>query len=167
MNKAVYYLSAKDNSNQEYLAGDEVEINLADNLSPQVKIERPDKSDEFLNLDKQLKNNYISYDKTKMVGNYKVFSGSILINEFSINTDPRESVTKYLTVSDFNDYLKKIDFKGKHITINKDENPAKVILQSRFGSELWKYFILIALVLAIAEMTIARNTRKEMANVKE
>ena len=167
MNKAVYYLSAKDNSNQEYLAGDEVEINLADNLSPQIKIERPGELDDFLNLDKQLKNNYISYDKTKTVGNYKVFSGSNLINEFSVNTDPRESVTKYLTESDFNDYLKKIDFKGKHIIINKDENPAKVILQSRFGSELWKYFILIALLLAIAEMTIARNTRKEMTNVKE
>ena len=167
MNKAVYYLSAKDNSNQEYLAGDEVEINLADNLSPQIKIERPDKSDDFLNLDKQLKNNYISYDKTKTVGNYKVFSGSNLINEFSVNTDPRESVTKYLTESDFNDYLKKINFKGRHIVIIKDEDPAKVILQSRFGSELWKYFILIALLLAIAEMTIARNTRKEMTNVKE
>ena len=79
MNKAVYYLSSKDNSNQEYLAGDEIEINLADNLSPQIKIERPDKWDEFLNLDKQLRNNYISYDKTKTVGNYKVFSGSNLI----------------------------------------------------------------------------------------
>ena len=166
VNKAVYYLSAKDNSSQEYLAGNEIEINLADNLSPQVKIERPDKSDDFLNLDKQLKNNYISYNKTKTVGDYKVFSGSKLIYEFSVNTDPRESVTKYLTESDFNDYLKKISFKGEHIVINKDENPAKVILQSRFGSELWKYFILIALLLAIAEMTIARNTRKEMVNVK-
>ncbi len=167
MNKAVYYLAAKDNSNQEYLAGDEVEINLADNLSPQVKIERPDKSDEFLNLDKQLKNNYISYDKTKTAGNYKVFSGSNLINEISINTDPRESVTKYLTESDFNDYLKKINFKGRHIIIAKDQNPSEVILQSRFGSELWKYFILVALLLAILEMTIARNTKKQMVTIKE
>lgn len=167
MNKAVYYLSAKNNSNQEYLAGDEIEINLADNLSPQIKIERPDKSDDFLNLDKQLRNNYISYNKTKIVGNYKIFSDSKLINEISVNTNPRESVIKYLTQNDFNDYLKKINFKGKHIEIDKDQNPTQVILQSRFGSELWKYFILIALLFAIVEMTIARNTRKEMVNVKE
>jgi hypothetical protein len=167
MNKAVYYLAAKDNGNQEYLAGDEIEINLAINLSPQIKIDRPDKTDDFLNLDKNLQNNYISYDKTKIVGNYKVFSGSRIIDEIAVNTDPRESVTKYLSETDFNDYLKKIDFKGKHIVVAKNENPAKVILQSRFGSELWKYFILIALLLAIVEMTIARNTRKEMVSVNE
>jgi Aerotolerance regulator N-terminal/von Willebrand factor type A domain/CARDB len=167
MNKAVYYLGAKDNGNQEYLAGDEIEINLANNLSPQIKIDRPDKTDDFLNLDKNLQNNYISYDKTKIVGNYKVFSGSRIIDEIAVNTDPRESVTKYLSETDFNDYLKKIDFKGKHIVVAKNENPAKVILQSRFGSELWKYFILIALLLAIVEMTIARNTRKEMVSVNE
>jgi hypothetical protein len=167
MNKAVYYLAAKDNGNLEYLAGDEIEINLANNLSPQIKIDRPDKTDDFLNLDKNLQNNYISYDKTKIVGNYKVFSGSRIIDEIAVNTDPRESVTKYLSGTDFNDYLKKIDFKGKHIVIAKNENPARVILQSRFGSELWKYFILIALLLAIVEMTIARNTRKEMVIVNE
>ena len=167
MNKAVYYLAAKDNANQEYLAGDEIEINLANNLSPQIKIDRPDKTDDFLNLDKNLQNNYISYDKTKIVGNYKVFSGSRIIDEIAVNADPRESVTKYLSGTDFNDYLKKIDFKGKHIVVAKNENPARVILQSRFGSELWKYFILIALLLAIVEMTIARNTRKEMVSVNE
>ncbi len=167
MNKAVYYLAAKDNSNQEYLAGDQIEINLSDNLSPQIKIERPDNSDEFLNLDKDLKNNYISYDKTQSVGNYKVFSGSRIINDISVNTDPRESVTKYLGESEFNDYLKKINFKGKHIVVAKDQNPTEVILQSRFGSELWKYFILIALLLAIVEMTIARNTKKEMVAIKK
>jgi hypothetical protein len=167
MNKAVYYLAAKDNSNREYLAGDEIEINLADNLTPQIKIERPDKSDDFLNLDKNLQNNYVSYDKTKIVGNYKVFSGSQIIDEIAVNTDPRESVTKYLSESDFNDYLKKINFKGKHIVVAKNQNPAEVILQSRFGSELWKYFILVVLLLAIVEMTIARNTKKEMVNVKE
>ena len=167
MNKAVYYLAAKDNGNQEYLAGNEIEINLSNNLTPQIKIERPDNSDDFLNLDKNLQNNYISYDKTKIVGNYKVFSGSQIIDEIAVNTDPRESVTNYLSEGDFDDYLKKIDFKGKHIVVAKNQDPAKVILQSRFGSELWKYFILIALLLAIIEMAIARNTRKEMVNVNQ
>jgi hypothetical protein len=167
MNKAVYYLAAKDNGNQEYLAGNEIEINLSNNLAPQIKIERPDNSDDFLNLDKNLQNNYISYDKTKIVGNYKVFSGSQIIDEIAVNTDPRESVTNYLSEGDFDDYLKKIDFKGKHIVVAKNQDPAKVILQSRFGSELWKYFILIALLLAIIEMAIARNTRKEMVNVNK
>lgn len=172
MNKAVYYLAAKDNPEKEYLSGDEIAINLGridrfagGNISSQVKIERPDNSDEYLNLDKQLKNNYISYGNTEQVGNYKIFSGSKIVNEISVNTDPAESVTKYLTTTSgdgFNDYLKKINFKGRHIEIPKNQDPAKVVLQSRFGSELWKYFILIALILALVEMAVARNAKKEI-----
>jgi len=37
-----------------------------------------------------------------------------------------------------------------------------MILQARFGSELWRYFVLIAILLALVEMTIARNAKKEM-----
>jgi hypothetical protein len=36
------------------------------------------------------------------------------------------------------------------------------ILQSRFGVELWKYCLLAALLLAIAEMLIARDSRKNI-----
>jgi len=62
----------------------------------------------------------------------------------------------------FDDYLEKINFNGKHIRIDKNENPTQMILQARFGSELWRYFVLIAILLALVEMTIARNAKKEM-----
>ena len=67
--------------------------------------------------------------------------------------------------SNFRDYLKKINFKGKYIPVNKDDNPAKIVLQSRYGSELWRYFAVIALMLALAEMTLARNTKRELGTV--
>jgi len=34
-----------------------------------------------------------------------------------------------------------------------------VVLQSRFGVELWKYFLLFALFVAVAEMLVARENR--------
>ena len=39
---------------------------------------------------------------------------------------------------------------------------APAILQSRFGVELWKYCIAFALLLALAEMIIARDSRKSL-----
>jgi hypothetical protein len=36
------------------------------------------------------------------------------------------------------------------------ESPATSILQSRFGVELWKYFLLLAVLFALAEMAVAR-----------
>jgi len=95
-----------------------------------------------------------------------VFSDSKIIKDFSVNTDPNESVTKYLSNKEFEDYLDKINFEGKLVQIDKDEDPAGVILQSRFGSELWKYFVIIALLLALIEMAVARNTKKELVGVQ-
>jgi len=167
MNKSVFYLASKERQNDDYIAGMPVTISLAKQTSAQIKIENPEKREEYITLNKELRNNFIGYDKTNVAGNYKIFSGKNLIDEISVNTDPKESVTKYLSDSDFEHYLNKIDFKGNHIIIKKDQNPADIIMQSRFGSELWKYFILVALILALIEMAVARNAKKELISVEK
>jgi hypothetical protein len=63
--------------------------------------------------------------------------------------------------------LKKIDFNGSYVRISKDENPVKKILQARFGSELWRYFLLAAILFALLEMTIARSAKKELVEITE
>ena len=46
--------------------------------------------------------------------------------------------------------------------IDLNEDISQIILQARFGSELWRYFLLAALILALIEMTIARSAKKEL-----
>ncbi len=167
--KSIFYLSSKDNSGNQLIAGNPVEISLQNNSSPQLRIEEPayptgspDNNEDYIDLGKQTNKNFITYNNTNVVGNYKVYAGANLVDEFSVNADPDESVTKYYSQSEFEDYLKKIDFKGKYFNINKNEDPVKIITQARFGSELWKYFLLIALLLALIEMAVARNAKKEL-----
>ncbi|MEO8400033.1 MAG: BatA domain-containing protein [Ignavibacteriaceae bacterium] len=164
INKSIYYLSSQDRTDVEFTAGNNIDINLGNISSPQIKIERPDDTEEFINLEESSNRNFLSYNKTYVSGNYKIYSGNNLIKDISVNHDPLESVTKYLTVNQFEEYLKKINFKGNYFNVDKIENPEEVILQSRFGSELWKYFLLVALILALIEMTIARNSKKEIVN---
>lgn len=171
INKSVYYLASKDRSDNQFITGNTAIINISGYTSPQIKIVRPDNSEDFINLqDKnnpagiQTGTNYLEYKKTSIAGNYKVYSGKNIIDEFSVNPDPLESVAKYLTVKDFENYLKEIDFKGKFINVSKNEDPAKIVLQSRFGSELWRYFLLVAILLALIEMLVARNAKKELTN---
>ncbi len=166
MNKSIYYLSSKDRIGTEYIAGNSVEINLENQNLPQIKIERPDNSEEFIKLDEQKVNNFIAYNKTDAAGNYKVISGKKIINEFSVNPDPGESVTKYLNDEDFRKYLEKINFSGSYINVKKSDNPSQIVLQARFGSELWKYFLIIALILALIEMAVARNAKKDLVEVQ-
>ncbi len=161
-NKSVYYLSSKDRTDNEYTAGSTVILNLKDNVSPQIKIVRPDNSEDYINLQEKKYSGFVDYTNTGLDGNYKIYSGSKLADEFSVNSDPNESVMKYLSQDDFEKYLKKIDFKGKYVAVGKNEDPAKVIMQSRFGSELWRYFLLIAVLLALVEMAVARNAKKDL-----
>jgi len=163
--KSIFYAASKDRNQNTFIAGENADINIGASGSQQIKIVKPDKSEEFINLENQRSGNYIVYNKTNVAGNYEIYSGDKLIEEISVNPDPAESKTTYLTFSDFKDYLKKINFKGKFISVSKDEDPVKIVLQSRYGSELWRYFAVIALILALVEMTIARNTKKELDTV--
>ena len=162
--ESVYYLASQNNGDNQFIAGSRAIVSLGSNVFPQVRIERPDKTSDFINLQDQNNMNYLEYDKTDLAGNYKIFAGNKEIGEFSVNTDPAESVIEYLNMNDFKDYLKKINFKGRLINIGKNEDPVKIIMQSRFGSELWQYFLALAFVLALIEMAVARNTKKELVS---
>lgn len=162
--KSIFYLSTKDRSESDYLAGDPLNINLLQGNMPLIKIVRPDKSEDIINLNNS-DSDFLSYGKTFISGNYKIYSGEDLIETASVNVDPLESNVNYISDDEFDEYLETINFKGKHISISEKEDPVKLILQARFGSELWRYFLIAAFLLALIEMTIARSAKKELVEV--
>ena len=162
INKSVAYLSSKDREQNVFLAGEEVNINLKNTNTSQIKIIGPDKTEEFINLSDKSGRDYLAYSNTGVAGSYKFFAGDKIVENISINTDPSESKTEYAKDSDFEDYLKQISYNGKYVSIDKESNISEKILQARFGSELWRYFLLVAIILALIEMTIARNAKKDL-----
>jgi len=134
INKSVFYLSAESVSNKEYLMGSKIKINLKELKNGIGQIEKPDKSTEFINIEDSKNNNYISFSNTYQAGVYKILSNNKTQTLFSVNNNPRESVQDYLTQNEFEDYLKKINFKGKYISIDKSAELLSVIKQARFGS---------------------------------
>jgi uncharacterized membrane protein len=167
INKSILYLASKDKNEINILAGNEFDINVHGSSISQLKIIRPDNSEDFLSLNQNEENSFIKYDKSNLTGNYKIISGSKVIDEISVNTDPLESKVKYLDKTDVESYLSKINFKGKLYFVNKDEDIKDAILKSRFGSELWKHFLIAALLLAFVEMLVARNAKKDLVEVSK
>jgi hypothetical protein len=166
MNKSVAYLSSKEREQNIFLAGDEVNVNLQNTNASQIKIIRPDKTEEFINLTENLGRDYLAFSNTNSAGSYKFYSGENIIENISINTDPSESKTEYGDESEFENYLEQIKFAGKYVSIDKESNLREKILQARFGSELWRYFLLVAIILALIEMTIARNAKKDLEGIQ-
>ncbi|MFI5237524.1 MAG: BatA domain-containing protein [Ignavibacteriales bacterium] len=163
--KSIMYLASKNYNEKDNLAGEIINVSVSERTLPQVKVKTPDGYEDIINIEKEQSSDLLAYNNTFLIGNYKIFSGEKLLSTISVNTDPAESLMDYLNQSEFDEYLKKINFNGRHITIDKDENPVQMILQARFGSELWRYFLLAALLIALIEMTIARNSKKEMVEV--
>ena len=160
--KSVFYLASKDRPGNDYFAGDQATVTLPGVTLPRIKVDRPDKTEEFLNMEKSGSLNFITYNKTNVTGNYIFYSGSGIADEISVNADPKESIPKSLTSKEFEKYLNEIHFKGKHISISKNDNPSEIVLQSRFGSELWRLFLIAALITAVVEMAVARSARKDL-----
>lgn len=165
MNNSVAYLSTQNREQNSFIAGEDAIVNLKNSGASQIKVVKPDKTEEFIKLDHNVNRDYLTYQNTKTAGSYKFYSSENLIENISINTDPTESITEYSDKSEFDDYLKSINFSGNHTSIEKDENISQKIMQARFGSELWRYFLLIAIMLALVEMTIAKNAKKELEGI--
>ena len=160
ISKTITYLSSRNADNTEYLAGSELQVNTEQVNSGQLHIIKPDKSEEYFSLAKDQK--YQAYRNSETAGIYKILTGNKTINYVPVNTNPQESSNRYLAEKDLEGYFKNVNFKGTYKSVDPQNDPARMILQARFGAELWKLFVVLALLAALAEMTIARVGKKDL-----
>ena len=166
INKLVLASASKVKNESATLAGEELPVNISDKKFSQIKVVKPSGLIEYVNSDSLSNKNYFFYTKTDEAGTYKFYSGSNLLDYFSVNHDPRESITEHSSVTEFKDYLKQIGFEGKFFDVSPNDDFSKIIYQARFGTELWKYFLIIVLVLVIIESLVARSSKKDLTNIQ-
>ncbi|MEN8192346.1 MAG: BatA domain-containing protein [Bacteroidota bacterium] len=162
INRSIYYLTSNKNNFTSLIAGDKIEIDISNINIPQIKVLRPDKSEEFANIDPNSK--YFKYKNSDLIGLYKFYSGDKLIDVAAVNVNIIESNLKTISLNDFENYLNDAGFKGTILHMD-NKNYKNEISQARFGSELWKLFLIITLILALIEMFIARSAKKDLADL--
>jgi len=165
INRLVLYSSSKLKEQNTFYAGQNIIADISNHSISQIKAEKPDGENEYVNSDSLTNQNYFTYTKTDEAGTYKFYSSNKLLDYISVNHDPKESVTDKADFSEFEDYLKQIGFEGKSFSLSPNDDFTKVIYQSRFGTELWKYFLIAVLLLAITESLVARNTKKDLSSI--
>jgi hypothetical protein len=100
--------------------------------------------------------------RTEVPGIHEVIHENQLISAFAVNLDPRESDLRKLNVDEVKRWLTTYGFRPDAIRIlGSTERPEAVVLQSRFGIELWKYFLGLAFACALTEMIVSRGKREE------
>lgn len=158
--KSILYLTSSFKEHESQYCGNELFVNVSlTNLKP-IKVLRPDETTEVINTSQ---NKIYNYSKTDLPGNYQFNSGGKLIDYFSVNLDPKESVVTYLAESDLTSYLQKIGFNSDLSILEEGKNYFANIEKARLGKELWRYFILIALFLTIVEMLLSRSSKNDLS----
>ena len=156
MNRCVMYLSGNANkSSQSFFVNQELTTDVTgiDNFA-NFQIEKPD--GKLMKIIPQIgEGNFkINFKETELAGIYSLYAGDIVLTKWAVNPDPIESDFTPIDTGE----LEKIMGKGNIVSIQQEQSLASVVSTSRYGRELWKYFIGIALLFLIIEMFLARES---------
>ncbi|HLX11360.1 MAG TPA: BatA domain-containing protein [Bacteroidota bacterium] len=149
-----YTLYSPDSSQERILPAASIPENGSDGAKPDLVSNR--------------QNGALTFVKPHIAvpGFYLLKQGRDTLGVASVNIDQKESDTRKIAESDLLDVAH--TWGGYVKVVPATDQPAElqtVVLQSRFGVELWKYLVLLALLLILAEMLLARDNAKEASAV--
>ena len=161
--RSALYLSSLNYSSVSYYAGEEIRIPIPDAMGSNLKIVKPNKEEEsFAAGEIKAKRNI----ETNQKGVYKFFIDGREYSQIALNHNPAESQCEFMSAEEFTDNLRKNKFEGNIKSFDKNVSAVEAIKQARFGTELWKMMLIIALFLAIIEMWVSKASRREVAELK-
>ncbi len=88
---------------------------------------------------------------------------SELLDAVAVNVSPAESDLRRARNDELSAFWNSVGLRPEQINqLHSLANINAAILESRFGVELWKYFIVLAILLALAEMAISREQKSSI-----
>lgn len=154
--RGALYLSTGEDKENTVTAGQPILLPVPP--GKQITVTLPDKKDEIVPAgDKK----QITFSETRQNGIYRYSAGGSIFALAAVNTNPAESEFGTLSFTDVKDYFSSVRLKGSINELSGKGSLTAGIKEARYGAELWRYFLLFALLVFIAEMLIGRNTKKE------
>ncbi len=162
VNRCINFVAGSVSFQQEQLfVGNELNyLNSQETSGFELELEKPDKSRvrvrPVLHQEKML----VNFSETDLPGIYNLYNNEQLIIQWAVNCDPEESDIQMLALEKLSSIIG-----GKSLTqIEVDDNLEVMVSQARFGNELWKIFLLIALILMLIEMWLYWEQRNPSLN---
>jgi len=160
--KSIYYAASQSVKKERFVTGTIIPVNIADLSNPVIEVLGPKNYNEKIDL-KDSQANVFYFKNTSVPGIYKFINDKRLIDYAVVNPDPAESAQRYFSVEDIKKLLPAGNIKFRILKYGSD--PGEIITQAKFGIELWKYLLILVLILALVEMLLAGNTKNEIVNL--
>ena len=95
--------------------------------------------------------------EVELPGIWELLSQGRKVEKIAVNVDARESAPQKITERQIKTLLGNVAFK----VIPEGRNLKREVEQSRFGREVWRECLLLALILVAAEMAVAFTTTSD------
>jgi hypothetical protein len=169
--RSVMYAGIGEEAGAGYLTGDAPSITLKrlHTGSAQFKLVSPDGVEDLLQSSAASAKDDPGGGRTFAVkpfvipGVYQLKAEKTPLASLVVNVDPRESDTRIATGDELSDFWKRMGTPESSVQSLEEQSAVQdAVLRSRFGVELWRYCALLALILALLEMLIARDSRSAL-----
>lgn len=164
VHRCVAYLAQPSTPHTALTVGEEIETNIYNIPPTQLTIMKPGGIAVLINSIPVGNKKIVRFAGTDLPGIYLLKVQSKIYDKYSVNVLADESKTTPVTASQRERLLKRlgIALSSMHI-ITQPQNIQHIIMETRLGTELWRYFLIAALFIAILEMFIARESKRAIA----
>lgn len=164
--RSMIYLSSLGEAIPTYTVGEEPAVSVRRGAHPngeQFSLVSPDGSEELVRpsgrpQEMSASTMQFKLKRLTMPGFYEIRSAGTPLTVFGANIDPRESDTRKISGDDLAKFWKHVGIAPSSVrAIARTDQLQSAILELRYGVELWKHCIALALLMALLEMVVARD----------
>jgi hypothetical protein len=166
--RSIFYLSNNNELSGSVQVGDALAIkfNYGEPGGKELFLKDPEGSEEKIQLESSYQGYIYNFYNSNIPGIYEITDGKNTLRTISVNINPAESDLTRISKNDLNRFLKVYQLDDRYKEISAENDLSKVLEESRYGVELWKHLVLLIIILLIIEMLIARDSKKQIAELK-
>lgn len=159
MRRSVEYLCSSLFPSEGFLVGEKIRKEFESPKIEKVELVDPDNFKVTLIPEPFKDKLVLKLDELKKTGIYKLQCGNGVIDQVAVNLDTRDSDFEELTDSELKNNLKD---SPNLLVIGPDQALEQEVLRTRYGKELSKNFLWLALIFLILEMHLSKSRKKDL-----
>jgi hypothetical protein len=165
LHRSLSYLAQEPFTDRSMLIGEERTIQMRSSLPPAIIVTKQGGIQVMVNTQLHATDKSVRFSDTNVPGMYTVTTGTVILDKFAVNINPDESNTVPSNEKRREKMLARLGIAGSTIhTINQTQEVQRMIVESRLGAELWRQFLIAALLIAVVEMFVARDSKRSLAS---
>lgn len=162
MQRSVEYLSSNLFTSGEFSVGEKFRKEFELKKAERIELLDPENLSIVLTPEIIEDKLVLRLDELRKPGIYKLQSENMLLDQFAVNPDTRDSDVEELEDEDL-----KRELNENVLIIKPEQDLAEEISKTRYGKELSKNFLWLTLGLLILEMFIAKSRKKDLKYLSE